>query len=80
MDLGKILGEDSPWTPAEKWVVKWQYRLLGDFETALAEAICRADDGNLDRLARGFPNQVAGFLAWNRGDLAERLRAAGFSD
>jgi hypothetical protein len=78
--LAAILDEASPWTAGEKWVVKWQFRLLGDFGTALAEAICRADDTNLARIAKGFPDEVAGFLAWNRGDLAQRLRAAGFQD
>lgn len=68
------------WTEGEKWVVRWQWRLLGDFQQALSEAIKRADDGNLDRLRLGFPDQVAGFLAWNRGDLAQRLRAAGVMD
>lgn len=72
------------WTDAEKWVLKWQWQkllgLLGGFETALAEAIMRADEGNLARLRLGFPDQVDGFLAWSRGDLARRLRAAGVMD
>jgi hypothetical protein len=72
------------WTEAEKWVVKWQYnrslKLLSHFQEALAEAIIRADDNNLGRLRYGFPDQVNGFLAWNRGDLAKRLRAAGVMD
>ncbi len=62
---------------AEKWVIRWQFRLLGDFETALAEAIARADERNLERLNGGFPTQVSGYLAWSRGDLARRLRKAG---
>lgn len=65
------------WSEPDKWVIKWQYRLLGDFETALAECITRADDHNLDLLARGFPVQVHGFLMWNRGNLGDRLREAG---
>jgi len=72
------------WTEAEKWVVKWQYnrslQLLGGFQTALAEAILRADEGNLARLRLGFPDQVDGYLAWSRGDLAGRLRDAGVMD
>lgn len=39
--------------------------------------ITRADDSNLARLRLGFPAEVDGFLAWNRGDLAKRLRDAG---
>ena len=76
---------NSPdWTAAEKWVVKWQYqhslKFLGHFEAALAEAIMRADEDNLAKLHRGFPDQVEGFMAWSRGDLAKRLRAAGATD
>ena len=72
------------WTAAEKWVLKWQWQraldLLGGFEEALAKAIIRADDSNLPRLRLGFPDQVDGFLAWSRGDLAKRLRDAGVMD
>ena len=75
----KILA-DPNFTEGEKWVVKWQHRLLGSFQTALADAIKLADDDNLARLAKGFPEQVQGFLGWNRGDLARRLRAAGLED
>ena len=74
--IGELLASDQ-WTAAEKWVIKWQYRLLGDFNTALATAIVRADDTNLFKLGLGFPDQVHGFLAWSRGDLGERLRKAG---
>jgi hypothetical protein len=65
------------WTEAEKAVVKWQFRLTGDFFKALWEAICRADEDNLERLSRGFPTEVEGYLAWHRGDLGPRLRKAG---
>ena len=68
------------WTLAEKAVVKWQWRLYGDFYTALWHAIKLADDQNLERLARGFPYEVAGLRLWREGDLAVRLRAAGLMD
>lgn len=74
--LGQILQSDL-WTPAEKWVVKWQFALLGDFQSALADCIICADEANLDKLALGFHDQVAGFRAWHSGDLACRLRATG---
>ena len=74
--IGEFL-ESPAWTPAEKWVIKWQYRLLGDFHTALFDAIKRADEENLERLRLGFPEQLSGFLAWNRGTLGKRLREAG---
>lgn len=69
--------ESPVWTEGEKWVIKWQFGGLGDFQSALSEAIKRADDDNLRLLALGFPNQVAGFIAWNRGNLGLRLRDAG---
>lgn len=66
------------WTPAERWVIRWQYSLdMGDFARALAKAITCADGDNLDRLAIGFPTQVEGYRAWAYGDLGRRLRDAG---
>jgi hypothetical protein len=62
---------------SEIWVVKWQFRLLGDFEMALCEAIKRADDNNLMALSLGFPTQVNGYRQWTYGDLGRRLRALG---
>lgn len=67
----------------DRFILKWQYShgenppLLGHFYLALADAITRADDTNLERLKLGFPVEVEGFLRWNRGDLAQRLRAVG---
>jgi len=65
------------WSSGEKWVISWQFGLLGDFQTALAKAIIQADEENLDRLGLGFPAQVSGFRAWAYGDLGVRLRVAG---
>lgn len=73
---GEIL-RSPDWTEAEKLVVRWQFGLLGDFRQALMVAIARADDINLAKLSEGFETEVTGFLAWSRGDLATRLRAAG---
>ena len=67
----------NEWTEAEKAVVKWQFRITGDFGKALWEAICRADEDNLERLSRGFPTEVEGYTAWTRGDLGYRLRQTG---
>lgn len=75
--------QSDDWTESEKWVIKWQYNkslnLLGGFETALAEAICQADENNLALLYRGFPDQVTGYTQWTRGGLGRRLRAAGLN-
>jgi hypothetical protein len=52
--------------PGERFILEWQYRMLGGFHTALVEAICRADDGNLARLRMGFPNEVDAYLRFSR--------------
>lgn len=69
--------DSRTFSEAEKFIVRWQVGMLGDFKTALIDAIKRADDGNLERLGKGFPTEVAAFVAWSRGDLALRLREAG---
>ena len=74
--IGQFLSSPH-WTESEKWVIMWQFNLLGDFQTALASAIKLADEDNLERLRRGFPMQVAGFLQWSQGNLGNRLRNAG---
>jgi len=61
---------------ADRCAIKWQYHLWGGFHTALYGAITRADEGNLMKLGMGFPQEVAGFFNWTRGDLFERLQAA----
>lgn len=66
--------------PEEKAVVKWQWGLYGDFYTALFGAIKRADEQNLERLRLGFPIEVTGFVEWNRGGLAQKLRDKGVMD
>ena len=76
ISIGVMLSS-SEWTTAEKCVIKWQFRLLGHFRRALFQAIAMADDDNLELLSRGFPDEVAGYKAWTRGDLATRLRDAG---
>jgi len=58
-DLSKICFAEL--TPGEKFIVKWQFRLLGDFGKALIEAIMRADDDNLERLVMGFPLEVEAY-------------------
>lgn len=72
-----LLSCGSDLTEAEKWVVKWQLGILGGFQMALARAMVCADDANLERLRLGFPDQVAGLLAWRHGDLRVRLVARG---
>jgi hypothetical protein len=59
MDISKI--QFNSLTPGEEFIIKWQFRLLGDFKTALITAITRADGRNLERLALGFPDEVEGY-------------------
>ena len=52
---------------AEEWeMFEWQYHLMGDFRRAVMEAITRADDGNLLKLALGFPDMVYGYTSYSR--------------
>jgi len=64
MDIAKF----ESLSPDEKFIVEWQSGMLGHFRTALIEAIGRADEGNLEKLARGFPHEVAGYLKFTRED------------
>lgn len=77
--IGEFLANPDE-SPEAKAVLKWQWHLYGSFFTCLFDAIKQADDDNLARLSKGFPVEVAGFLAWNRGDLAKELRAKGVMD
>jgi hypothetical protein len=72
----EILASDAS-SPGEKLIVEWQCGMLAGFTRTLMEAIAKADDKNLGRLASAFADEVAGFLAWSRGNLAQRLRDAG---
>lgn len=47
--------------PEELAVVKWQYRLGGDFFRHLWEAIALSDKANLAKIEAGFPVEVAGY-------------------
>jgi len=53
-------------TEGEGFIFMWQYRMLGGFETALMEAIGKADEGNLMRLSLGFPHEVDAFKRFSR--------------
>ena len=47
--------------PDELAVFEWQYHLCGGFHEALWQAIKRADDSNLSKIACGFPIEIQGF-------------------
>lgn len=52
--------------PEAAAIVEWQYHYTGDFKTALFECICLADTSNLQKLSRGFPIEVNGYLYYTR--------------
>lgn len=66
-------------TAAEKFVAEAQMypKEMGNFRHKLWEVICNADESNKDRLALGFPDEVAAVRAWQNGNLARRFREAG---
>ncbi len=64
-------------TDSERLIARWQFGLLGDFQTSLFYCIARADDNNLMALSLGFPEQVTGFREWKTGNLAAKLRSLG---
>jgi hypothetical protein len=47
--------------------LEFQYQFTGDFYTMLFRAIGQADDRNLDRLAKGFPEEVEAHVTWTLG-------------
>jgi hypothetical protein len=46
-------------TEGEHSLYRWQHDTLGGFESALWDALQRADKGNLARLEAGYPEHVA---------------------
>jgi len=76
--LVSFLASDD-WNDDEKLVIKWQFRLLGDFKESLFQTIARADDANRKRIALGFPAEVNAYNLWTCSNLAERFREAGLA-
>lgn len=75
-EIGKAI-RDPQWDNGVKALIMWQFGYLGDFQLALWQAIAKADEENLHRLALGYPAHVRAFRDWAHGDLGDRLRAAG---
>lgn len=48
----------------EAIIFEWQFHRLGGFETALMEAIARADHTNMGLLKLGFPTHVSAFKGY----------------
>ncbi len=75
--LRAIYDADANFNEDEIFIIRWQYRLLGDFQTALMKAIAVADENNFALLALAFPMQTFAFSEWSHGDMGERLRSRG---
>jgi hypothetical protein len=62
-------------THGERKLLEWQYRRTGDFYKGLWEAICRADESNLERLERGFPSEVQAYRDFaHTGDFTRKVK------
>ena len=48
-------------TTEEKIIYEWQYRMMGGFYTSLMKTISSADEINLSRLSRAFPEHVSAY-------------------
>lgn len=55
-------------TASESFIVEWQYRMLGDFKSALVQAIAKADHINTHKLSLGFPDEVEGYRRYTQED------------
>jgi hypothetical protein len=74
----EILKSDR-YTVGEKECVQFHLGMLDGFSENLWEAITQADDENLARLAKGFPEEIAAYHCWKRGELGHRLRDDGLN-
>ena len=61
----------------ERIILQWQWKLYGGFYTALLAAIAIADEENLERLARGFNDEVVAVRAWQTTWIGKSLRDRG---
>lgn len=70
------LDEFTKLTPGEQSLYKWQMNQHGGFYTALWKAISTADEGNLMKIARGFPGEVRAYkrFIYEMGWWEETLR------
>ena len=69
----RILGTGEL-SPTEEIIIKWQHDYYGGFMKLLFDAIAHADDENLNRIARGFPEEVKAVRLYRTTWIAENLR------
>lgn len=77
--LNEICFTDPDFTKGEHLYMQFQFDMSGDFYRCLWRTIAQADISNLEKLRAGYPSEVAAYLSWTRGDLADRVRAKGIS-
>ncbi len=51
-------------TPAERFIWRWRRGKMSDFRRALIHVIQRADVQNLEKLRKGFPDEVEGYVSY----------------
>jgi len=62
-------------THGERKLLEWQFKASGHFYKALWEAICHADEGNLDRLEKGFPSEVQAYRDYaHTGEFGRKVK------
>jgi hypothetical protein len=55
-------------SPQERFIMEWQYGIMGDFEKSLIRTISLAGEVNLLNLSRAFPMEVEGYINFTRID------------
>lgn len=67
----------EPLTAGECFILDWQYRhAVGSFRKALTDAIINADENNLRRMARAFPEECEAIQRFrNQPGYLEQTRA-----
>ena len=49
-------------TDGEIFIIDWQFNSAGGFRKCLAELMSKSDTSNLNRLAKGYPEEVQAYL------------------
>lgn len=62
-------------TKLESIIFRWQFKLMGGFETKLMDAIVLADEDNIAKLTKAYPDHVLAIIHWRHGHLHDELKA-----
>ena len=62
-------------TEAERRLCDWQHGKAGSFITAVFTVISKADMHNLDRMSKGFPDEVAAYANLRYSGWGDNLEA-----